>query len=40
MGALFEDAMLALGSVLFFLFDLGLPLLTVLTGVAHDVRQP
>ncbi len=40
LGTLFEDTMLALGGVLFFLFDLGLPLLTVLAGVARDAQRP
>ncbi len=37
LGYFFNQAMLRLGPTLFFV-DLALPLLTVLTGIAHDVR--
>jgi hypothetical protein len=38
LGRFFNQAMISLGFGLFFLLDLGLPLLTVFSGLAHDVR--
>jgi hypothetical protein len=35
----FNQAMIALSFILFFFCDLGLPLLTVLTGFARDIHD-
>lgn len=39
LGHFFNQTMLRLGSIPFFLFDLGLPLLTLFTGLVYDVRE-
>lgn len=40
LGWVFPSAMLRLSSLLFFVFDLGLPLLTPLSAFAYDSRRP
>jgi hypothetical protein len=39
LGSLFNQAMLNLSGLLFLLFDLGLPVLTVLSAFARDIQQ-
>ena len=39
LGHFFNQTMVNLSFILFFAFDLGLPLLTVFTGIAYDAQQ-